>query len=144
MLCGPKGSEQRSRLQCGVCGATGNCLSSPDTDRLCLSCGADLAISEQVTIEIDAAALSGRETENLLAEFTQLSQRSSNERNPFSLQITEPPKVASSLFDPRVPPAHGIADRYYREPDEVNHRKAEAIVRWKNFARTAQRRWWQQ
>jgi hypothetical protein len=43
--------------------------------RLCLSCSADQAISEQLAIEIDAATLSGQETESLLAEFARLSQR---------------------------------------------------------------------
>jgi hypothetical protein len=53
-----------------------NCFELPDrAEWLCLSCGADLAISEQLTIAIHAAALSGRETKNLVAEFTQLSQR---------------------------------------------------------------------
>jgi len=76
MLCGRKGSEQRFRFQCGICGRHTELFELPGrTDRLCLSCGADLAISEQLTIEIDAAALSGRETDNLVAEFTQLSQR---------------------------------------------------------------------
>jgi hypothetical protein len=75
MLCGPKGSEQRSRLQCGICGRHTELFELPGREKLCLSCGADLAISEQLTIEIDAAALSGRETENLVAEFTELSQR---------------------------------------------------------------------
>jgi hypothetical protein len=76
MLCGPQYSEQLSRLQCGICGRRTELFELADrAERLCLSCGADLAISEQLTIEIDAAALSGRETKNLVAEFTQLSQR---------------------------------------------------------------------
>jgi hypothetical protein len=76
MLCGPQCSEQRSRLQCAICGRSTELFELPGrAEMLCLSCGADLAISEQLSIEIDAAALSGRETKNLVAEFTQLSQR---------------------------------------------------------------------
>jgi hypothetical protein len=76
MLCGPQCSEQQSRFQCGICGSRTELFElRGHAERLCLSCGADLAISEQLTIEIDAAALAGRETKNLVAEFTQLSQR---------------------------------------------------------------------
>jgi len=76
MLCGPKGSEQRSRLRCGICGRRTELFELPSrAGRLCLSCSADQAISEQLAIEIDAATLSGQETKNLIAEFAELSQR---------------------------------------------------------------------
>jgi len=76
MLCGPKRSEQRSQLQCGICGRRTELFELPGrAGKLCLSCGADQAVSEQLAIEIDAATLSGQETENLVAEFAQLSQR---------------------------------------------------------------------
>ena len=76
MLCGPQGSEQHSQLQCGICGRRTELFECPGrAGRLCLSCSADQAISEQLAIEIDAATLSGQETENLVAEFAQLSQR---------------------------------------------------------------------
>jgi len=76
MLCGPKGSERRSDLKCGICGRPSELFELPGrAGKLCLSCGADLAISEQLAIEIDAATLSGQETESLVAEFARLSQR---------------------------------------------------------------------
>ena len=76
MLCGPKGSERWSDLQCSICGRHSQLFElHSHSGRLCLSCGADLAISEQLAIEIDAATLSGQEAENLVAEFAQLSQR---------------------------------------------------------------------
>jgi hypothetical protein len=76
MLCGPEGSEQRSELQCGICGRRTELFELPGrAGSLCLSCSADQAISEQLAIEIDAATLSGQETESLFAEFAQLSQR---------------------------------------------------------------------
>lgn len=76
MLCGPKGSERRSDLQCGTCGRRNELFDFPGrAEKLCLSCSADQAISEQLAIEIDAATLSGQETESLVAEFAELSQR---------------------------------------------------------------------
>jgi len=76
MLCDPKGSEGRSRLRCGICGRQSELFELPGrAGRLCLSCSADQAISEQLAIEIDAATLSGQETESLVAEFARLSQR---------------------------------------------------------------------
>ena len=73
---GPKGSERRSDLQCGICGRPTELFDLPGrVGRLCLSCGADQAISGQLTIEIDSATLSGQESASLIAEFAQLSQR---------------------------------------------------------------------
>ena len=47
-LCTPKNSEQRSRLPCGFCGRHTELFELPGrADRPCLSCDADLAISEQ-------------------------------------------------------------------------------------------------
>lgn len=58
MLCGPKGSERRSELQCGICGRRSELFALPGrAGSLCLSCSADQAISEQLAIEIDAATL---------------------------------------------------------------------------------------
>ena len=76
MSCGLQGSEWRSELQCGNCGRRSELFALPGrAGSLCLSCGADQAISEQLAIEIDAATWSGQETESLIAEFAQLSQR---------------------------------------------------------------------
>jgi hypothetical protein len=76
MLCGPKDSGRRSDRKCGICEGRCELFELPGrAGRLCLSCGADLAISEQLAIEIDAATLTGQQTESLVAEFAQLSQR---------------------------------------------------------------------
>ena len=72
---GPKGSERRL-MQCGICGRPTELFDLPGrVGWLCLSCGADQAISGQLTIEIDSATLSGQESASLIAEFAQLSQR---------------------------------------------------------------------
>jgi hypothetical protein len=76
MLCGPKGSEERSDLQCGICGRQSELFELRGrAGWLCLSCSADQAISEQLALEIDSATLRGQETENLVAELAELSQR---------------------------------------------------------------------
>jgi hypothetical protein len=76
MSCGPKGSEEPSDLQCGVCGRRIELVGLPGrSEKYCLECSADVATSILLTTEIDAARLSGQETEALVAEFTQLSKR---------------------------------------------------------------------
>ena len=76
MLGGPKGSERLSDLTCGICGRASELFELPGrAGRLCLSCSADRALSEQLAIEIDAATLSGQEAETLVAEFSALSRR---------------------------------------------------------------------
>jgi hypothetical protein len=76
MSCGPKGSEEASGLQCSVCGRRIELVSLPGrSEKCCLECSADIATSILLTTEIDAATLSGQETEVLVAEFAQLSKR---------------------------------------------------------------------
>ena len=76
MLCGPKGSEEPSSLQCGVCGRRTELFELPGrSEKYCLECSADVATSMLLTTEIDAATLAGRETQGLVAEFAELSHR---------------------------------------------------------------------
>ena len=76
MLCGPKGTEEPSIMQCSVCGAQGELFELPGrSEKYCLECSADVATSILLMTEIDAATMSGRETEALAAEFALLSHR---------------------------------------------------------------------
>ena len=76
MLCGPKGSEMQSSSQCGVCGRCVELFELPGREeKYCLECSADVATSILLISEIDAATFAGRDAENLVAEFTQLSTR---------------------------------------------------------------------
>lgn len=69
-------SEKDSIGQCSVCGTCGELPELPGRiDRCCLLCGADLATIALLTEEIDASTLSGRDTENLIAELNELSAR---------------------------------------------------------------------
>jgi hypothetical protein len=47
----------------------------PGRSEYCLECSADVATAIVLTTEIDAATLAGRETEELVAEFAELSHR---------------------------------------------------------------------
>lgn len=76
MLCGPKGSEEPSILQCSVCGRCTQLFELPGrNEKYCLECSADVATSILLTTEIDAATMAGRYTEDLATEFAQLSNR---------------------------------------------------------------------
>ena len=76
MLCGPKGSEEQSVSHCSVCGRRAELFDLPGRpEKYCLECSADVATSLLLTTEIDAATLSGRDAEPLIAEFAQLSAR---------------------------------------------------------------------
>ena len=76
MLCGPKGSEMQSSEQCSVCGRREELFELPGTtQKYCLECSADVATAILLTTEIDAATFAGRDVDNLLAEFAQLSGR---------------------------------------------------------------------
>lgn len=76
MLCGPKGSEVQSMSQCSVCGKRAELFELPGRiEKYCLECSADVATAILLTTEIDAATLDGRETQQLVAEFAQLSTR---------------------------------------------------------------------
>ena len=76
MSCCPKGSEESSISQCSVCGRRRELFELPGkNEKYCLECSADVASSILLTTEIDAATMSGQETEGLVAEFAQLSRR---------------------------------------------------------------------
>jgi hypothetical protein len=76
MLCGPKGSEEPSILQCSICGRGTELFGLPGrTEKYCLECSADVATSILLTTEIDAATMAGQQTAGLVAEFAQLSNR---------------------------------------------------------------------
>jgi hypothetical protein len=76
MSCGPKGSEEVSVLQCSVCGRRTKLVQLPGrSEKYCWECSADVATSILLATEIDAATMSGQETEALVAEFVQLSKR---------------------------------------------------------------------
>lgn len=76
MSCGPKGREESSILQCSICGRRKELFELPGrSEKYCLECSADVASSILLTIEIDAATMSGQETEGLVAEFVQFSRR---------------------------------------------------------------------
>jgi hypothetical protein len=76
MSFGPKGSEDTSLSQCSVCGRWTELVQLPGrTEQYCLECSADIATSILLKTEIDAAILSGQESEGLVAEFAQLSKR---------------------------------------------------------------------
>lgn len=76
MSCGPKGSEEVPVLQCSVCGRRTDLVQLPGrSEKYCLECSADVATSILLTTEIDAATISGQETQGLVSELTQLSER---------------------------------------------------------------------
>ena len=78
MLCGPKGSEQNSNsmAHCSVCGRGTELEELPGrSEKYCVACSTDMAISLLLVTEIDAATLAGREADELVAEFEQLSSR---------------------------------------------------------------------
>jgi len=76
MYNGPKGSEEGSLYQCSLCGRRTELFELPGRkEKYCLSCSADLAISVQLAAEIDAATLAGQETNALVAEYAELSER---------------------------------------------------------------------
>ncbi len=76
MLCGPKGTEQDSMGECGLCGRAAELMALPGrSEKYCLECSADVATSFLLSTEIDAATLAGRDAEGLIVELAQLSNR---------------------------------------------------------------------
>lgn len=74
MLCGPKGSEQNSIVNCSVCGRGTELAELPGrSEKYCLECSADMATSILLITEIDAATLAGQDAEVLIAEYARLS-----------------------------------------------------------------------
>jgi hypothetical protein len=62
--------------QCSVCGRVSELFELPGrSEEFCLECSADLAASILLTAEIDAATLSGQNTDAFVSEFAQISSR---------------------------------------------------------------------
>jgi len=61
---------------CSVCGRVTELVDLPGRiERFCLECSGDLATAILLTTEIDAATLSGRNANDLVYEFSQISSR---------------------------------------------------------------------
>jgi hypothetical protein len=61
---------------CSVCGCVTELVELPGRiDRFCLECSGDVATAILLTTEIDAATLSGGNTNELMSEFAQISSR---------------------------------------------------------------------
>jgi hypothetical protein len=61
---------------CGVCGCVTELLDLPGrTDKFCLACSADLATVLLLGTEIDAASVAGRNSDALVSEFNEISNR---------------------------------------------------------------------
>jgi hypothetical protein len=76
MLTGPKGTEQDSISQCGVCGRNEELFELPGREeKCCLECSADLATAILLSTEIDAATLAGKSIHPLVSEFSEISNR---------------------------------------------------------------------
>ena len=69
-------TEQDLIGQCSVCGCVTELLELPGkTDKFCLPCSADLATVILLGTEIDAATVSGRNANALMAEFEEIGTR---------------------------------------------------------------------
>jgi hypothetical protein len=76
MVCHAKGTEELSLSLCSVCGRYAELFALPGkAEKYCLQCSADIATSDLLVTEIDAATLAGRDTSPLVAEFAALSTR---------------------------------------------------------------------
>jgi hypothetical protein len=72
-------TEQASVGQCSVCGCFTELLELPGRrDKFCLPCSADLATVLLLGTEIDAATVAGRNTNALVSEFNEISNRMLN------------------------------------------------------------------
>ena len=61
---------------CSVCGCVTELVELPGRfDKFCFECSGDVATAILLTTEIDAATLSGRNTNELVSEFAQISSR---------------------------------------------------------------------
>jgi hypothetical protein len=76
MLGGPKGTEGASTLQCGVCGQQTELVVLPGSrETYCLQCSADVATAILLMTEMNAAKITGQETESMKGELDQVSKR---------------------------------------------------------------------
>ena len=65
--------------RCSVCGCVAELLELPGkTDKFCLPCSADLATVLLLGTEIDAATVAGRNSDALVSEFNEISNRMLN------------------------------------------------------------------
>jgi hypothetical protein len=61
---------------CSVCGRETELVRLPGKpDSSCLGCSADLATTDLLITEIDAATIAGRNTNTLVSEFEEISSR---------------------------------------------------------------------
>jgi len=68
--------DQDSVGRCSVCGCVTKLVELPGrTDKFCLECSGDVATAILLTTEIDAATLSGGNTDVLASEFAEISSR---------------------------------------------------------------------
>jgi len=68
--------QQQVPLTCSVCGHTTELFELPGrSEKFCLACSADLATAVVLRTEIDSATLAGRDAEDLVAEFAELSRQ---------------------------------------------------------------------
>ena len=71
-----EGIDQDSIGRCSVCGRIAELVDLPGSiDKFCLECSGDVATAILLTTEIDAATLSGGNTDALVSEFAQISSR---------------------------------------------------------------------
>ena len=76
MVTGPKGTEFDLSGRCSVCGHYGEIFDLPGRfEKYCLECSADVAAVILLTTEIDASTLAGVNTNDLISEFTLVSNR---------------------------------------------------------------------
>jgi hypothetical protein len=76
MVTGPRGTELDLSGCCSVCGHYGEIFDLPGRfEKYCLECSADVAAVILLRTEIDAATLSGANTNDLISEFTAVSNR---------------------------------------------------------------------
>jgi hypothetical protein len=62
--------------RCSICGCVTELVELPGrTDKFCLECSGDVATAILLTTEIDAATLSGGNTDVLASEFAEISSR---------------------------------------------------------------------
>jgi hypothetical protein len=62
--------------RCSVCGCVTELFELPGRiDKFCLECSADVAAAVLLTTEIDAATLTGQNTDGLVSEFAEISSR---------------------------------------------------------------------
>jgi hypothetical protein len=69
-------TEQALSGHCSVCGRVTELLELPGKiEKFCLSCSADLATVLLLGTEIDAATVAGRNSDALVSEFNEISNR---------------------------------------------------------------------